>query len=311
MQTNFFYNLSEFNHYKIPKILVPIYRGLIRFLCVLIFFWSKKRRKQVRAYCINRMHYNFSTENAIILHSVWKRFFQNKEQFSTIILGSSHAQFGYRHCNSTEINLGMTNGDLYYSYHLLNTVLKESRSVRNIVLFFSSFSSDFYIQKSSVALGEITASMHVLWNIPRYSKGHITDKELKIEKSVRSFLNKYKNRVSLNYEEYTNQRQNSPLSLARISELHKTNKFFESELDRTKKHRIFAINSGSLYYLKLIFQKVQEFNLNLYIVLPPYMREYTKAFDSKNSIFLHLSQYIYIRNQTRLRFLILHTTRLL
>lgn len=56
----------------------------------------------------------------------------------TLILGSSHAQLGYR-AENNEFNLGLSFQDLYYSYSLYKKYCH--MPVKNIILFYSVFSS--------------------------------------------------------------------------------------------------------------------------------------------------------------------------
>lgn len=61
-----------------------------------------------------------------------------KDRVQTLILGSSHAQMGYR-ANEGEFNLGAAYEDLYYTYELYDRY-KDAPALENIVVFYSVFS---------------------------------------------------------------------------------------------------------------------------------------------------------------------------
>lgn len=71
-----------------------------------------------------------------------------KKDIDTIILGSSHAQLGYR-AKSNEFNLGLSFQDLYCSYNIYKKYSNEK--IKNIILFYSVFSPGSQTIKSQFA----------------------------------------------------------------------------------------------------------------------------------------------------------------
>lgn len=71
-----------------------------------------------------------------------------RKSIDTIILGSSHAQLGYR-AEKNEFNLGLSFQDLYCSYNIYKKYSKEK--IKNIILFYSVFSPGAQTIKSKFA----------------------------------------------------------------------------------------------------------------------------------------------------------------
>ena len=71
-----------------------------------------------------------------------------KDSIDTIILGSSHAQLGYR-AKDNEFNLGLSFQDLYCSYNLYKKY--NNPKIKNIILFYSVFSPGAQTIKSKFA----------------------------------------------------------------------------------------------------------------------------------------------------------------
>lgn len=264
-----YYRLSEFNSYKLPVFTAKFFHLIIRLFCALFIFWNKGVRKNIRKSLYRKIQVNFNVANAIIMTAKYKNYIKNQRTISTLILGSSHAEFGYRPCHDNEINLAFHSGDLYYSYKLFQTVKKSSPNLRNIFLFFSPFSSGFYIQRSSEAARELTAIMHHLWKIDRFSGGRITNTELNIEKSVKSFTHKNYAHISEAYEDYIIQSE-APATYQKILDQFKSkDQFLQAELQRTKKHPVYAIQDTAMTYLDKFLDEAGSSKFNIYIVTPP------------------------------------------
>lgn len=295
-----YYRLYEFNSYRIPFFTARIYRLVIKIFCALFIFWNKYIRKNVRNFFYKKIQVDFDIFNAVIMAAKYKHYIKNHKIINSLILGSSHAECGYRPCNSNEINLAFPSGDLYYSYKLFQTVNKNSPNLRNIILFFSPFSSGFYIQRSSVAISELTAIMSHLWGISRFSDGRITGTELDVDKSVNSFLNREYNHISEAYEDYISQEENLTICKRSLDKNKTDDQFIKLELQRTKKHLVYAIQDTAMPYLDKLLDEAGSGKFNIYIIIPPLRQIYIQRFDKDNSIFLHLNDYLIKYNNIRL-----------
>lgn len=282
----------EINIYKVPRLFVSIYHIIIKIFCAALLFWNKSLRKQSRKYLYSLIKYNSVTDNLIIIYAKYLYYSNHKPNITTLVLGSSHGLFGYRPCITNELNLSFSSQDLYYAYNLLKLSKSKLPNLKTVVLFFSPFSSGFYIQKSSLAVGDLTASMNLIWKIPRYTGGRVTKEELYIEAEAEGFLKHRKSQISENYETYVMDFQHkTSIATEKIKEFQE-NLYIENELKRTKKHSIYATQDGAMQYLSLLLEEAMKSNLFIYIVLPPFMQEYVNALDTEQSICFNLDKYL-------------------
>lgn len=258
-----YYRLSEFKNYKVPFFTAKIYRFIIKILCVVFIFWNKKIRKNTRNFLYKKIQRTFDIFNTVVMTAKYKNYIKNHKEINTLILGSSHAEYGYRPTRNNEINLAFPSGDLYYSYRLFQNVNKNSPNLRNIILFFSPFSSGFYIQRSSVAVSELTAIMHHLWKIDRFSGGRITNTELHIEKSVKSFTHKNYVHISEAYEDYIIQSEDPATYKKFLDQFKSNDQFLQAELQRTKKHLVYAIQDTAMTYLDKLLDEAGSGKFNI------------------------------------------------
>lgn len=138
--------------------------------------------------------------------------------------------------------------------------LKNSKTIRNVVLFFSPFSSGFNISKSSEKYR--TAFMKTVFEIEPYIK------DLSISKRF------YKKPCWFFFYDFSICSDNNPLFGIK--------NFLEEDVkQRVLKHNDFAKNTEMNEYLIKIIELAKEKNINLYIVIPPYTNTY-KKFVNKN-----------------------------
>ena len=282
----------EINFYKVPKSFVSIYHIIIKIFCALLLFWNRSLRKQIRKYLYSLMKYSSVTDDLIIIYSKYLNYLNHKSSISTLILGSSHGLYGYRPCTTNELNLSFSSQDLYYAYNLFKITKSDFSNLKTIILFFSPFSSGFYIQKSSLAVRDLTASMNLIWKIPRYTGGKVTKEELDIEIDVESFLKRRSSQITELYEPYVIDLQHKTSIANEKLKKSQEKLFIENELKRTNKHFIYATQDGAMQYLSLLLEEAMKSNLFVYIVLPPFMQEYVNALDTKQSICFNLDKYL-------------------
>ena len=77
---------------------------------------------------------------------------QLKDSIDTVVLGSSHAHYGF-HAEESIFNLGGTSCDLYHSYELYRWLDNSGfEKVKTMILFYDVFSPGFVLEKTSDAL---------------------------------------------------------------------------------------------------------------------------------------------------------------
>ena len=110
-----------------------------------LFYWPPIRAKAYRESRLKDNPFPDVLRNACMLP-------QLKDSIDTVVLGSSHAHYGF-HAEESIFNLGGTSCDLYHSYELYRWLDNSGfEKVKTMILFYDVFSPGFVLEKTSDAL---------------------------------------------------------------------------------------------------------------------------------------------------------------
>ncbi len=200
----------------------------------------------------------------------YKKFSKN---IDTIILGSSHAQLGYR-AEYNEFNLGLSFQDLYCSYNLYKKL--NNKNIKNVILFYSVFSPGAQTIKSKFA-----DTMTVYKVIAGFDYQDINiAKEKKIndlEQGYKHQFNKLKKTFIFNSDYRGNEVSYITCFKPPIA------------ADRAKPH--FKNNqrhNNQTKYIEYLQSETAKNNQNLYIVIPPATEDYKKALPQSKELYKEL-----------------------
>jgi hypothetical protein len=186
-------------------------------------------------------------------------FEQKLGEIETLALGSSHCELAFDpdQINGFAYNLGDTSQDLYYAYKLYESYIDKMPKLKNIIVFYSTFTSGNELQMSSKKF--LCYGYDGLFNInPKYK----FDDDYKKEE-INFYLNKfcqvplrgyYKGykKIYLPYDENI------------------------KDIKSHYKHNIRRNNQTE--FVKKIYELAQENNHNLIIIIPPMTSKYKKHF---------------------------------
>ena len=200
----------------------------------------------------------FKLKFPLVLEYYKKKFvLEQKKNIQTIALGSSHGNRGLNSMFMSQptVNLCTTSQDLYQSYKMFEYALKNCSTIKNIILFYSPFSSGFNISHSSEKYR--TAFMKTVFGIKPYKEDNSINKKL-YKKASKCFL---KN-ISIKAD-------NNPLF--------ESEELIEEEIKkRALKHMDFAQNDTMKEFLIKIIELAKQKDIKLYCVIPPYTEMYKK-----------------------------------
>ena len=196
--------------------------------------------------------------------------FENKKNcINTLILGSSHAEYGYR-AKKNEINLAISYQDLYYSCKIYEKMNNEN--VKNIILFYSVFSPGNQLINTQDAY--LAIAFKLLFDI------EYQDKEYAIRIGLNKLEKKYKNLVSKfaynedyygNEEEYISYFSNIPPEKRAIPH-YKNN----------QRH-----NNQTKYIIEMS-KLAKKFNQTIFVVISPATENYKSLLPSSDVLFSEL-----------------------
>lgn len=235
-------------------------------LFLIKFIPIKRVRRAVRWY-INTDFYN---EYCHEEHLKFMALLKNKNDIKTVILGSSHANYGYVPQKS-ECNLGGNSQDMYLMYNLYKYLMEHDfKKLKNVVLFYDVFSDGFDLLKTRFHF--VCIPYKLLYNIPYRKKLNFKDRI--IEKSCQK---------SLNSNNYTLPKGYRGMSLYRI---------WNKEIDVAKRVSSHLKNNhreiSQIGYLDTIIKECEKKHHNLYIVTPPLRADYRAFLPEYSDIFANL-----------------------
>lgn len=185
---------------------------------------------------------------------------REKDTIETIVVGSSHGDFGFdpRYCDNS-FNLCYRSLDLKHSFGLYSYACNTLPNLKNVVVFYSVFSSGFSLERSnsekeiSVAVNELfdlgfTYDDEVLVESASKIKGHFNDYDVEIN-GERGFLTTGKGFLS----------ENIGVDI------------------RSSAHMKHNASKDFNLYLAKIISLSQRMGHKVYVVIPPVRSDYRKA----------------------------------
>ena len=200
-------------------------------------------------------------------------FYNYKEHINTIILGSSHSEFGYR-AGENEINLGLSYQDLYYNFKIYEII--NNPKIKNIILFYSVFTpGDSLIMSKS---RHYAIAYKMLWGIPYQDENIANDKGLtKLENGYKKRYKKLLSKSTYKKNDYGNEEK----YLSSFENL--------TPEQRAKLHyKINQKHNNQTKYVVKMAKLMQKYEQNMYIVLSPATCEYKEFLPKSEELFAEL-----------------------
>lgn len=216
------------------------------------------------------------TENSSHLNDLSKKILSYNniiDKIETIILGSSHAQLGYR-ATKNEFNLGLSFQDLYYSYKLYEKF--NNPSLKNIVLFYSVFSPGNQTIKTRFA--DVSSIYKVVCGIDYQDEKEV--KKQKLKRSESYLKNQYKKFIK-NFVFESNYRGNENTYITCFKPPYAS--------ERAEKHyKNNQRNNNQTKYVGMINNLVKQSGANLLVVIPPVTKAYKNFLPESKELFKEL-----------------------
>ena len=193
------------------------------------------------------------------------------KNIETLVLGSSHGEYGFIANKPKEYNLSASYQDLYYSYNLYKKF--NTKELKNIILFYSVFSPGNQLIKTKYY--HICSQYKILADIDYQCSEVLIDKDIdSIEKDNIVCINKLRKDIKINKSDRGN-----CLSYA-----------FPCRTDNVQSRTIPHYknnqrNNNQNKYLQLLIDEAQECNQKVIIVLSPATSEYKKELPSSKCLF--------------------------
>lgn len=200
-----------------------------------------------------------------------KGLINNIEKIEHLVLGSSHADYGfYPDYIENSFNLGLTSCDLYTSYNIFSINKDRLVNLKNVILFFSVFDNGYSLIQTSEKYRVV--AYNKFFNVP-YQKNDIIESHY--ENSVLKQINKITYiGIDGNFKGYE-KKTSFGLNI-------KTEDRVKSHLKQNKRE------PDQLEWLHKIIFETQAKNINLYIVLPPFRVDYRILLPLKQELFSKL-----------------------
>ena len=199
-------------------------------------------------------------------------FQKHINKLDTLVVGSSHGDFVFNpEFFSTSFNACCRSQDLKHSYLLYKQLSKENNNIKNVILFYSIFSSACELEKSpsekeiSLALNEIF-HLNIKYQDPHLQhfaqliQGKLDEVAAEIPGNNGFFPDHGKGFFP---EEYTAKR-------------------------RAEDHLKYNVECLAQIYLEMIIQLAKTQQHKLYILLPPARTDYKQAAGESSHLFRHL-----------------------
>lgn len=237
------------------------------FLKFLINLIPIKKLRHHLKWCVNT---DFYDEYCYEEHIKFLALQHHKKTLKTVVLGSSHANYGFLP-KKQEVNLGGGSQDLYLSckiYEYLNR--NDFHNIKNIILFYDVFSDGFDLAKTSIDY--VCVPYKLLYGIPYRT---ILSKKAKIiEEKITKILHTKTVKIPNGYYGKALYRiWNENIDVSKRVESHLKNN--HREIKQTQ-------------YLAEIIDKTKTNKQQLYIVTPPLRKDYRELLPDYNDIFSNL-----------------------
>lgn len=204
----------------------------------------------------------------------YKKFFSlqlYENVLETLIVGSSHGYYGYRADGGFhEINACEVSQDLYYSYEIYKKYADAPR-LKNIVFFYSVFSSGFVLELS---IPKLCDPYYYFYGIP-YRFGECPDNQKKKE-AFSSFAARVKQHPDFKY----------------VGNITPPYFFTKSTAEqRTEDHlKCNRRDENQTAYVAKAAELAKEKGHKLYVVIPPCRSDYVRCTPPYEQLFSELSE---------------------
>lgn len=238
-------------------------KSMINYIKIICPNNLKKFLRKIKPKKIDPMH----AKDLFLKKSV---LLNNINEIETLVLGSSHGDYGFNPLYSDKVsyNLCYTSQDLYYSYKLYEKLYNKTPKMKNIIVFYSVFSSGLELEKTSEY--PICSCYKLLFDIP-----YKTNKSYKkIEKQFSKELLE-------------------PLTIPDYYLGYNNPQIFFSEnfgvKNRVKTHLRENLRSNKQNdYINKIFELSKQANHNLTIIIPPARSDYKSNLPDSADLFKKL-----------------------
>ena len=217
---------------------------------------------------------NFSLDfsNADIDIQKYVALNRHKNEIINLILGSSHARDGFSP-SKYYFNLGNSSLDLYRLYKLYEYCINNNfNNLKNLIIFFDVFSPGLQLEKTKEAYK--TIPYKYLYNIEYQFP--LSEIYRNYEKGLRKYLTAHTDiYVDNNYWGASPRNVTHDLSVTPQA--------------LTAKHlKNNSRNNGQIKFLENIFMLANKHSHKVYIVTPPYKKEYTQCLPRFEIVFKEL-----------------------
>lgn len=243
---------------------------------------------------ILRSKHKLKTETTELLQVMFNKIetLKNLSNIKTLILGSSHGEYGFICTNPTEYNLAISYQDLYYSYNLYKKF--NNKDLKNIVIFYSVFSPGYQLIKTNDYC--ICCQYKFLANIDYQSPEILND--LNIEKIEKNTI-KHIKWLRKHYEIKNSDRGNCK------------NYVFPCKTDNVQERTVPHYKNNQRHnnqnkYLKLLIEKANKNNQKVIIIISPATQTYKKVLPNSEHLFRELFDLISINNYSNVDILNLY-----
>lgn len=203
-----------------------------------------------------------SFKNAILQFGAKRKMLREMgDRLNTLVVGSSHGDFGFdpQYCQNS-FNLCCRSQDLKHSFHLYKRTCETVKTVQNLVLFYSIFSSGNFMERSP-GEHETCAALNEIFDLGlTYEGSHFS--------SLSALIKGRLDDVSIDLD-------------GRSGFFPDTEKSFFPESygaqRRAQEHlKLNSDNTANVFLLNML-QMANELNHNVIIVIPPVRQDYKAA----------------------------------
>jgi hypothetical protein len=220
-----------------------------------------------------------SSQSEIKINADWARdlmikqkgFLNNLNKIETLILGSSHGDYGFnpQYFQKYSYNLASASQDLYYSYSLYEKFYSKIPKLKNIILFYSVFSPGFELEKTSEYQRCILFKDFFDISFKTLRENIVSE-----EKAYKKIYKKIKRKLKIdeNYRGYS-----------------QPEIFFEQEFTVERKTQVHLRENlrenNQLFYLKKLCESAINNSHEVVIVLSPAREDYKSCLPKSNELF--------------------------
>jgi hypothetical protein len=204
---------------------------------------------------------------------------QRCKNLENLVVGSSHGRDAFIP-RARDYNLANSSQDLYRMYKLYEYVVKhKGQNLKNVIVFWSVFHSGFQLEKTKECLHCVPYK--ILYGIDYACEMYPVDR--RIVKNIENLM--ATTNVPNNY-------RGKSFYISGHSD--KTEKIATGHLKNTIR------NNNQIQYLAQIVELARQKGHNVYVVLPPYRKDYTDCLPDDKIVFAELFKFLKHNQDVRL-----------